>query len=445
LLERQSVDVSRLYLTWKSSPIDSINFDETELLTRPFQILNTLYHMHIFYVQNSVYDKFELRADNAPNAIKSEKNSFAKQDRWLLSRLEFLINVCTKSYSEAKYHETARAVEQFLIEDISQTYVPIVRSEMWEESETARKRRRTIYSVLGFVLLNCDKLLHPISPYLTDYLSAKTFQAKALTLEDWPSSLPEYRNEKLEVEFDLLAKLVSLTNAARMKARIKRRWPLRKAFYLVSEDSKDLVLANKDLLLEQTNLQDLELRDDPIGTPIKVSARLNFDTVAPRVKERLKDLQAELDRSNASSLYNKMAEKGKFKMGDFQIESQDLQFSFTSNEQKYAVCENYGMVIALDTSRDENLVAEGLLRDVARNLQALRKERRFNPTDVLSIAIVAGLGEQNFAMLEPKKSELAFLVRVREVKLYPNMPSETSSWQSADLEGQTVRLNIIAQ
>jgi isoleucyl-tRNA synthetase len=444
LLERQSVDISRLYLTWKSSPIDSINFDEKELLTRPYQILNTLYHMHVFYVQNSRYDQFEFLAENARSIIKSEKRDLKKQDRWLLSRLEFLIDICTQSYSQAKYHDSARAIEQFLIEDISQTYVPIVRGEMWEESEEARKRRRTIYGVLGFALLNCNKLLHPISPHLTDYLSSQVFQANPLTLEEWPSSIAEFRNERLEVQFDLLAKLVSLTNAARMKAKTKRRWPLRTAFYLVSKDSMDLVLANKDLLLEQTNLQNLELRDDPAQTPLKVTVRLNLELVAPKVKQKLKDLQADLDRSNPVLLYNEMAEKGKVKVGDFELEPQDLQFSFSSDDPKYSVNENYGMVVALDVSRDENLIAEGVLRDVARNLQALRKQMKFNPTDVLSVAIVAGLGEQNLAFLESRKSELVFLVRVREVKLYSDLPKESSSWESADLEGRTIKLNIVA-
>jgi isoleucyl-tRNA synthetase len=444
LLERQSVDITRLYLTWKSSPIDSINFDEKELLTRPYQILNTLYHMHVFYVQNSSYDKYEFLAEKARGLIKSVKDDLKKQDRWLLSRLEFLINFCTRSYSEARYHDSARAIEQFLIVDISQTYVPIVRGEMWEESEEALKRRRTIYCVLGFALLNCDKLLHPISPYLTDYLSALAFRTESIVLEEWPSSIPEYRNEKLEVEFDLFSKLVSLTNAARMKAKTKRRWPLRTAFYLVSRESIELVLANKDLILEQANLRNLELRHDPSQTPLKVMVRLNLELVAPKAQDRLKDLQAELERTNPVSLYNTLAERGKVKIGNFDLEPQDLQFSFTSNDPRYSVMENYGMVVALDISRDENLIAEGVLRDVARNLQALRKEKRFNPTDVLSVAVVAGLGEQNLAYLEPRKDELAFLVRVREVKLYSGLPEESLSWESADLGGQILKINILS-
>ena len=71
--------------------------------------------------------------------------------RWLLSKLGLLIDVCTKSYSEAKYHEAARAIERFLIDDLSQTYIPIIRSEMWEETEETKKRRQVIYSVLGVV------------------------------------------------------------------------------------------------------------------------------------------------------------------------------------------------------------------------------------------------------------------------------------------------------
>jgi isoleucyl-tRNA synthetase len=443
LLERQSVDITRLYLTWKSSPIDSVNFDEGELMTRPYQIVNTLYHMHVFYLQNSRYDGFNFTAGEARERIRSERGNFKKQDRWLLSRLEFVIDICTRSYMEAKYHDAARAIEQFLIEDISQNYVPIVRSEMWEESEEGKKRRRTIYTVLGFALLNCNKLLHPISPYLTDYLSSNSFAVKALTLEEWPSSIPEFRNETLEVEFDLLSKLVSLTNAARMKAKTKRRWPLRKAMYLVSKDSKDLVLANRDLLLELTNLEDLELKDDPAETPLTVGVSLNTELVAPRAKQKLKALQQELAQSKAVELYNELSDKGKIKLGDFELEPQELQFSFAPSSSNYSVSENFGMVVALDVSRDEELIAKGVLRDVARNLQSLRKEKKFNPTDVLSAAFVGGLGQQNFEMLERKKSELAFLVRVKEVKLYADLPSGSSAWQSVDLDGKKVRIDVV--
>ncbi|MCL5067275.1 MAG: class I tRNA ligase family protein, partial [Thaumarchaeota archaeon] len=192
LLQEQSADLARLYLLWKAGPIDAINFNMKELTARPYQILNTLYHMHVFYLQNSRFDGFSMQAGSVSETLRNARKSLAKQDHWLLSRLEFLINVCTASYSRARYHEVARAIEGFLIESLSQTYVPIVRSEMWEESENSKRRRETIYSVLGFALLTCDKLLHPIAPYLTDHLAAQSFEVESLLLEDWPSSHAEF-------------------------------------------------------------------------------------------------------------------------------------------------------------------------------------------------------------------------------------------------------------
>src|SRR5208337_251157 len=107
-----------------------------------------------------------------------------------------------------------------------------------------------------------------------------------------------FRNDRLEVEFDILAKMVSLTNAARMKARAKRRWPLRKAFYLASEDVIDLIRNNQDLLLEQTNVAEIELQTDPSKTPIQVSAKPNYELVAPRAKEKINDVAAKIAQTN---------------------------------------------------------------------------------------------------------------------------------------------------
>ncbi|MHB1908754.1 MAG: isoleucine--tRNA ligase [Nitrososphaerales archaeon] len=442
LLSEQSVDLVRLYLSWKGSPIDSVNFGMKELSTRPYQILNTLYHMHLFYLQNSTFDQFSLNEKEANKKLDAVKDNLRKQDRWILSRLGFLIDFSTEAYATARYHDAARAIEQFLIEDLSQGYVPIVRSEMWQESDEGKKRRSTIYAVLGYCLLKCNLVLHPISPYVTDYLARAAFDVPALTLEDWPSSSPSFRNQELEVEFDLLSKLVSLTNAARMKAKTKRRWPLRNAFYLVSKDSKEAVLSNKDLLLEQTNLKSMSLSDDPASTPIKLSAKLNRETVAPVAKEKLSQIERNFAQTDPLKVYNDLAEKGRFKIDDFDLRAQDIQFDFFSADPNYSVSTNYGMVVALDVSRDEELISEGLLRDVARNLQAMRKEKQFSPTDLLERASVAGLGTQFAKMLEPKREELAFLVRVKQVNIYSDLPEESASWESADLEGSKIKLEI---
>ena len=353
--------------------------------------------MHLFYDQNASFDGFQYDAVQGKELIESAKNHFKKQDLWLLSRLESLVNASTLAYSQAKYQEAARAVEKFLIDDLSQTYVPIIRSDLWEEGEESKNRRKAIYSLLGFVLLNCDKMLHPISPFLTEYLASKTFGVESLMLEDWPEPEGSFRNDKLEVEFDILAKMVSLTNAARMKAKVKRRWPLKKAYYLASEDVRDLIRNNKNLLLEQTNVAEIELQTDPGKTPIQVSAKPNYELVAPRAREKMNEVAARIAQANPVALFNSLQKDGKAKLpglADFELSPSDVEFSFTSSQPNFAVTENYGIVVALDTSRDEGLIAQGMVRDLARNLQAIRKEKGYNPTDVLDVAVVAGLSPQ---------------------------------------------------
>lgn len=445
LLEKYSVDLVRLYLIWKASPIDSVNFSAQEMVTRPYQILNTLYHMHVFYLQNASFDGYTFERGESTKLLTSRDKSFQKQDRWLLSKLGLLVDICTNAYSGARYHESARNLEKFLIEDLSQTYVPIVRSEMWEETEEMRSRRRVIYATLATALEACDILLHPIAPFLTDYLARKCFGIEALLEHNWPESMAQYRDERLEVEFDVLANAVSLTNAARMKARVKRRWPLRKAFYLLGKEEKELLLENKALLLEQTNLTDAELFTSPTGTPIKVIAKPNFQIVAPRLGSRMNELSAKLANTDAIGLFEEIMSNGKSKlpdMPDLELTQSDIDFSFASNDPKYVVIENFGIVVALDSSRDEHLIAEGVIRDLARNIQSIRKQKGFNPTDILDVVRVSGLAGQTLAQVDQRKSELAFLVRVRRVELSTEMLPECEKWQSAEIDGTEVKLDV---
>ncbi len=447
LLKATSVDLVRLYLNWKASPIDSINFSKAEMVTRPYQILNTLYHMHVFYLQNASFDGFLFSSpeDAVKHLKKVDDTIFRKQDRWLLSKLGLLIDQCTQTYNDARYSEAVRAIENFVIDLLSQTYVPIIRGEMLEETDESKRRRQVIYSVLGLVLYEIDVMLHPVAPFVTEYLASKCFGVDALLLRVWPESEAQFRDDHLEAEFDLLSNLVSLTNSSRMKGKVKRRWPLRKAVYLMGEAEIDLVSPDKGILLEQVNLAAADFETDPKKTPIKVSVKPNFQLVAPRAKSRMNEVAAKLASTDAASLFSQLAREGKVKlagMEDFEITESDVIFEFSVADPKYVVSENYGVVVALDVSRDDELIAEGTTRDIARNLQSLRKEKGFNPTDVLNSAKIAGLGDQTVKLLESKKEELAFLVRVKKVELFPDLPPESESWTEAEIDGTKIRIDV---
>ncbi len=84
------------------------------------------------------------------------------------------------------------------------------------------------------------------------------------------------------------------------------------------------------------------------------------------------------------------------------------------------------------------MMAKGLVKDVARRLQTLRKERGYIPTDVLDIASILDLDEESLEMVKERADELAFLVRVRQV----NFEESCKEYKDDDIDGQKIRISV---
>ncbi|HZW85476.1 MAG TPA: DUF5915 domain-containing protein, partial [Nitrososphaerales archaeon] len=107
----------------------------------------------------------------------------------------------------------------------------------------------------------------------------------------------------------------------------------------------------------------------------------------------------------------------------------------------FEVAERGGIFVAISKSRDSKLVAEGLVRDVARRLQALRKERGFVPTAMLGYAAIAGLEADDLQLLAPLEKQIAFLVRVKKVELL-GQKTAGKDWEEEDLDGRPIYLDV---
>ena len=95
------------------------------------------------------------------------------------------------------------------------------------------------------------------------------------------------------------------------------------------------------------------------------------------------------------------------------LDKEDFIVDYDANEN-FAVANRDGLIVFISTSRNKEMMAKGLVKDVARRLQTLRKERGYNPTDVLEIASILELDEESLEMIKEKSEELAFLVRVKK-------------------------------
>ena len=451
MLNKYPVDLIRFYFIWKSSPIEPINFSTEELMSRPYQIINTLYHIHLYYKQNSDYDKF----DESTHTVQwaKQKGQISSPDIWILSKLQKMISAVGQNNDTCKFHESARALEDFIINSLSQVYIPITKAELWDDDNSKTDRRYAIYSVLHKILKTLDVLIHPLCPYTSEYLYLTVFGKDSVLLQEWPTIDSELVNDTIEESFDLMKESVSISSAARMKAKLKRRWPLTDAVICVLPGQKKMLESLSDLLIAQMNVESfkcVELQNksglellaemESLKLPARPVIEMDRKKIGPKAKQHMGALLAafantkpeqivESLNSQKSHVFDVGAEKITLDLDDFII-------GFDAKDG-YAYSQRDSLIVFISTSRNREMMARGLVKDLARRLQTLRKEQGYNPTDVLSCAHVLDLDPESLEMAKEKSKDLAFLVRVKTVD-FDSAPQTKDD----DIDGQKIRIWI---
>ncbi|MGD0645383.1 MAG: isoleucine--tRNA ligase [Candidatus Bathyarchaeia archaeon] len=383
LLEKNSADLCRFYMMRKCSPIDFMNFDMQELNRRPYQVLSTLYHLSRFFLQNATFDEFNPKKYTLVWAFKADKLQAA--DLWLLSKLQDKIEDYTNKLERCEFNGAVAVLDDFVIETLSRLYVPMIRKELWTDEPETLERRQTIYALLHHTLKTVTLLFNPITPFLSEALYQKVYRKldpklpESVNLASWPVTDQKIRNKTLEEQFDVLLKTVSIAYAARQQGKLKRRWPLSKAIVVAPEKTLKALKHLESLFLELTNVKTTE-----------------YATQVPD-----------------------------YVGGENWVSSQEDD-----------------TIVFVSGQRDETLLGEGIMRDLARRVQALRKEMGFEPTDVLESVHIAELEAESMTLLEPYLEEMAGLVRSRKVYLHGSRSEVDADWHESELDGKRIFLNI---
>jgi isoleucyl-tRNA synthetase len=384
LLEKNSADLCRFYMTRKCSPTDFMSFDLQELTRRSYQVLSTLYHLSRFFLQNATFDGFTPAKYSVQWAVDSKKLQSA--DLWLLSKMQARIEDYTGKLERCEFNAAVAVLDDFVIETLSRLYVPMIRKELWTDDPDTFERRQTIYALLHSALKTVTLLFNPITPFLSEALYQKVYRPfepqlpETVNMAPWPVPDEKLRNNALEADFDLLLKAVSIANAARQTGKLKRRWPLSKLIVVAPEKSITALKPLEPLLLDLTNVKSAE-----------------YATVVPE-----------------------------YVGGENWVSSQEND-----------------LTVLISGQRDDKLLGEGIMRDLARRVQALRKEMGFTPTDVLDSAHIAELDAESMTLLEPYLDEMAGLIRTGKVYLHSKRDEvDEADWHESELDGKKIYLNI---
>jgi isoleucyl-tRNA synthetase len=382
LLEKHSADLCRFYMMRKCSPIDFMNFDLQELNRRSYQVLSTLYHLSRFFLQNAEFDGFKPAKDQL--VLSKILDTLQPPDQWLLSKLQWAIKEYTDKLERCEFNSALAILEAFVIETLSRLYVPMIRKELWTDDPETLERRKQIYAILHYTLKTVTLLFNPVTPYLSEALYQKVYRKlnrklpASINFESWPEPDEKMRNKTLEEEFEILFKCVSLVYAARQQAKLKRRWPLGKVIVVAPEKVSNTLRGVESLFLELTNVKAVEY--------------------AQQVPE------------------------------------------YVAGENWVSASEGE-VYVFVSGHRDEKLLGEGLMRDLARRVQALRKEVGYVPTDVLDAVHIAELDDESIGLLESYLEEMAELVRAKKVYMHSSRDFQ-AEWHEYQIDDRKVYVAI---
>jgi isoleucyl-tRNA synthetase len=385
LLERHSADVTRFYILWKCSPIDSMNFDQRELNKRPYQVLGTLYHLHRFFLQNAVYDRFNPQKHTL-EWVKENK-SLKPVDRWLVSKLQHTLTEYTEKLETCEFNFALSELEKFAVEVLSRQYVPIVRRDLWSDDPQTLNRRLAVYTTLWQTLKTMVLLFNPIAPFLCEFMYQNVYRAldntlpESINFEKWPIFDKALQDTELEYAFETLFQLVALSYSARQLAQLKRRWPLQKAVLVTPEKDQKAIKNLEDVFLELANVKVVEYSTD-------------------------------LD-----------------------------EIEYGATEGWVHVSEG-SLHVFLNMQREETLLGEGLMRDLARRIQARRKELGFKPTDILEAVHLAELDADSARLLQPYLDQMAELVRTKKIEVHKKRSEVETEWNEHTIDDKQVCIAI---
>ncbi|WP_264548477.1 isoleucine--tRNA ligase [Flavobacterium sp. N2820] len=378
-------DATRWYMISNANPWDNLKFDIEGVAEVRRKFFGTLYNTYSFFSLYANIDGFTYSEAEVPLQERPEI------DRWILSELNTLIQVVDEAYADYEPTKAARAISDFVQENLSNWYVRLCRRRFWK-GEYAQDKIAA-YQTLYTCLLTVSKLGAPIAPFFMDKLyrdltlATSSENYDSVHLAQFPVSVENFVDKSLESKMLKAQTVSSLVLSLRKKEMIKVRQPLQKVMIPVLDaNQRAEIEAVSDLIKAEVNVKEIELLDDASGILVK-QIKPNFKTLGPRFGKDMglisKEIQgfgqeeiAKLERD--SELVIDIAGKSiTLSLDDVEISSQDIEGWLVANSN--------GITVALDITISEELRKEGIARELVNRIQNIRKDSGFEVTDKIVV------------------------------------------------------------
>ena len=404
LMEKYGADAVRWYLFVNNPPWKTTKFSEEDISkTVISDFLRSLTNTYAFFALYANIDEFTGNEEIIP------VNERPEIDRWIISRMNTLIDEFRSLMDNYEMTKAPRAVQAFAISELSNWYIRRNRRRFWKGDKD--KEKIAAYQTLREVMMTILKLMAPAAPFISEDLYQRIridSEPVSIHLNDLPVVDKSKIDLELERRMDAAQRITSLARSLREKANLKVRQPLRRILipYETPEQRRDIQKVS-DIIIEEINVKAIEFIDADSNDIVRKAAKPNFKIIGKKFGKSTQ-LVANAIKTLSNSQIKQIEKNGTLEIETnqqlFSLALEDIEIQSEDIEGWLVTSEN-GITVALDTTLDSDLINEGIAREFVSKIQNLRKDSDFEVMD--RIEILYNCDENIHNALQNKKNYIS--------------------------------------
>ena len=377
-IEKYGTDPIRWYMISNSSPWDNLKFDEAGVEeVSGSKFFGKLHNTYSFFALYANLCNFDFAVPQVPLAERPEI------DRWIISVLNSLVKEVTDDIEDYELTKAARAISDFVVNNLSNWYVRLNRSRFWDGDLAANQ---TLYQSLKTVAM----LMAPIAPFYADMLYRDlTGSETSVHLAAYPKADEAAIDSKLEKRMAIAQQITSMVLSLRRKKNLKVKQPLTAIMIpVLDEAQKQDIEAVADLIMSEVNVKGINYVGGDAGILVK-RIKPDFKKLGPKFGKNMKAAAQALTSLEQSQIAQfekdgKIAltlngEEAVVELADVEVISEDIPGWLVANDGN--------ITVALDITITDDLRKEGIARELVNRIQNVRKSKDFNITDRIVVKI----------------------------------------------------------
>ena len=378
------VDAIRWYLYSAAPAGNSRRFSADLVAEAVRKFLLTLWNTYSFFVTYANLDGWKPRSQETGTRVEGE---LSELDRWVLSRLNMLVEEVTKDLEAYDATASSRKIQEF-VDDLSNWYVRRSRRRFWKSDSDADKQ--AAYETLYTCLVTLTKLLAPFTPFVADELyqnlvcSVDPSAPDSVHLADYPVADRSLINPEVQAATDLVIRTVSLGRAARSKSKIRVRQPLQRLVVATRDPGQRATLERlASHVREELNVKEVTFADSDDAL-VDFQVKPKMAVLGPKFGQNLRNVLAAIGKADARTVAPRLRAGSTVDIGGFTLGPDDLDLA-AQDKPGYAAAADGGYVCAVTTEITPELALEGRARELVRHIQSMRKTAGFEIADRIAV------------------------------------------------------------